>query len=157
MWHMMHSSRSQLLPDDTFVSIHLASKTQVGVGLKDVAAAQLWLLRAKFELEVMRLNIKKEQSNEAISDFVDGSNNESTASTQSAHSRSDKTPTLDEMVLYDIPPGLQKADIVEIIKNKDKAVSTASRLSSTLGPMPLNGAVVRDPARRQPMYTISLA
>ena len=33
-------------------------KTKVRVGLTDVEAAQSWLLKAKFELEVVGLNIK---------------------------------------------------------------------------------------------------
>ena len=169
MWHMIHSSLSQHLPDDTFVSIQLASKTKVRVGLKDVSAAQMWLLRAKFELEVMGLNIKNERTNEPVSDFVDGSDAESTASNQSARSQSDKSSPMDQMVFYDVPPRLQEPDILQMFKNKEKSVLSASRLSWTAGDislsawqisgqdmMSLNGAVVRDPARRQPMYIISL-
>ena len=36
MWHMKHSSFIQHLPDDTFVSVQLASQTKVRVGRKDV-------------------------------------------------------------------------------------------------------------------------
>ena len=129
----------------------------------------MWLLRAKFELEVMGLNIKNERTNEPVSDFVDGSDTESTASNQSARSQSDKSSPMDQMVFYDVPPRLQEPDILQMFRNKEKSVLSASRLSWTPGDinlsawqifgqdmMSLNGAVVRDPARRQPMYIISL-
>eukprot|EP00670_Eutreptiella_braarudii_P020534 CAMPEP_0174361270 /NCGR_PEP_ID=MMETSP0811_2-20130205/58457_1 /TAXON_ID=73025 ORGANISM="Eutreptiella gymnastica-like, Strain CCMP1594" /NCGR_SAMPLE_ID=MMETSP0811_2 /ASSEMBLY_ACC=CAM_ASM_000667 /LENGTH=122 /DNA_ID=CAMNT_0015497779 /DNA_START=94 /DNA_END=463 /DNA_ORIENTATION=- len=45
--------------------------------------------QAKFELEVMGLNIKNERTNEPVSDFVDGSDTESTAFNHSSRSQSD--------------------------------------------------------------------
>ena len=73
----------------------------------------------------------------------------------------------DQMVFYDLPPRLEAHEILGICEAKGKTVSLAARLSWTLGDislsawqvtgeelMALNGAVVRDASRRQPMYII---
>ena len=64
MWQSVYQSLQQHLPDDTFCSVELASKNKVRVGLKDEEAAQQWLLQAKFEWEVMGLNIQNERTND---------------------------------------------------------------------------------------------
>ena len=56
IWHAIHSSLSQHLPDQAFVAIQPMAKAKIRVGLKDLDHAQQWLLQAKFELEVMGLN-----------------------------------------------------------------------------------------------------
>ena len=59
LWHAVHNSLSQHLPEGAGFSIQLAARAKVRVGMPNLEQAQAWLLQAKFELEVMGLNIKK--------------------------------------------------------------------------------------------------
>ena len=87
MWHAVHASLQEHLRADTFFSVQLASKAKICVGLQDNAAAQHWLVQAKFEAEVVGLNIKDERTNELVSHFVSASHTESNVSTISDQSR----------------------------------------------------------------------
>ena len=172
MWHSIYSSLNQHVQGKCFFSVQLAGRTKIRVGIKDTSAAHEWLTQVNYELETLGSNIKNERTGEPISDFVDGSDSDGSSSTRSNASlefRGSRSEQKDQVVFYDVLSRLEEQDIVGMLSAKGRAVHSACRLSWTPGDISLsawkltgpdlkdlNGALLRDPKRKSPMFIMSL-
>ena len=126
----------------------------------------------KNELETLGFDIKNERTGEPISDFLDGSDSDGSSSTRSnasLESRGSRSEQKDQVVFYDLLPRLEEQDIIGMLSAKGRIVHSACQLSWTPGDISLfawkltgpdlkdlNGALLRDPKRKSPMFIVSL-
>ena len=104
LWHQIHSSLCQSDLDSAAFALQLTGRFKLRLGFKSQEEGIKWFDSVRYDMDALGILFKDERTNKRISDLLEASDSESTASSKSsAAPYRPGPPDQDNMVLYDVP------------------------------------------------------
>ena len=168
--HQIHSFLCQSDLDSAAFALQLTGRFKLRLGLRSQEEGIKWFDSVRYDMDALGILFKDESTNKRISELLEASYSESSASSKSSAAPYRPGPIdQDNMVLYDVPVWMEDEQVMEAFRAKDKPPTAVYRLNGTPGDIALaawklvgaklkelHGAIVRDPNRTQPMYIVTM-